>query len=70
MNKNNSLKNKRIAMIATDGFEQSELLQPKQKLAALGAEVDVVSTITIKKFVVGMSISGAIKLKSINKLAT
>lgn len=43
MNNNNSLKNKKLAMIATDGFEQSELLQPKQSLTALGAEVDVLS---------------------------
>jgi len=43
MNDDNSLKNKKIAMIATDGFEQSELLQPKQNLAALGAEIDVLS---------------------------
>jgi protease I len=37
------LKGKRIAILATDGFEQSELLEPKKALEAAGAEVDVVS---------------------------
>ena len=34
---------KRILIIATDGFEQSELEVPQKKLAALGAKVDVAS---------------------------
>lgn len=37
------LSGKRILIIATDGFEQSELEVPKKKLAALGATVDVAS---------------------------
>lgn len=36
-----SLTGKRILIIATDGFEQSELEVPQAKLAALGAAVDV-----------------------------
>lgn len=43
MTHNNSLKNKKIAIIATDGFEQSELLQPQESLISLGAKIDVVS---------------------------
>jgi protease I len=37
------LTNKRVAIVATDGFEQSELLEPKKALEAAGACVDVVS---------------------------
>jgi protease I len=37
------LDGKRIAIMATDGFEQVELLKPKQALEAEGAEVDVVA---------------------------
>jgi protease I len=37
------LSTKRIAIVATDGFEQSELLEPKKALEAAGAKVDVVS---------------------------
>jgi protease I len=37
------LTNKRVAIVATDGFEQSELLEPKKALEAAGARVDVVS---------------------------
>ncbi len=37
------LQGKRIAMIATDGFEQSELEQPKKYLEGEGAEVHVIS---------------------------
>jgi protease I len=39
----NSLTNKKIAIIATDGFEQSELIQPQESLIALGAHIDVIS---------------------------
>jgi protease I len=38
-----SLKGKRIAILATDGFEQSELLEPQRRLQEAEAEVDVVS---------------------------
>jgi protease I len=34
---------KRIAVLATNGFEQSELEVPRDKLKAAGAKVDVVS---------------------------
>jgi protease I len=37
------LSSKRIAILATDGFEQSELIQPQRALEAAGATVDVVS---------------------------
>jgi protease I len=37
------LSTKRVAIVATDGFEQSELLEPKKALEAAGAKVDVVS---------------------------
>ncbi len=40
---NGPLAGKRIAMLAVDGFEQSELLQPRTALAEAGAEVVVVS---------------------------
>ena len=37
------LRNVSVAILATDGFEQAELLQPKQDLEAAGATVHVVS---------------------------
>ena len=37
------LSKKRVAIVATDGFEQSELLEPKRALEAAGARVDVIS---------------------------
>lgn len=37
------LKGKRVAILATNGFEQSELLEPKKALETAGAKVDVVS---------------------------
>lgn len=37
------LQNKKVAIIATNGFEQSELLEPKQSLEHQGATVDVIS---------------------------
>ena len=40
---NNQLQGKKIAILATDGFEQSELFKPKQALEEAGAEVSVVS---------------------------
>jgi protease I len=39
----NELAGKRIAILATDGFEQSELTVPLDALRNLGAEVDVVA---------------------------
>jgi protease I len=38
-----NLAGKRIAILATDGFEQSELLEPRDALAAAGATIDIVS---------------------------
>lgn len=38
-----TLRGKRIAMLATDGFEQVELTEPKKALEQAGAVVDVVS---------------------------
>ncbi|MFI4874526.1 MAG: type 1 glutamine amidotransferase domain-containing protein [Blastopirellula sp. JB062] len=38
-----SLKGKRIAILATDGFEQVELTQPMEALRAAGAEVELIS---------------------------
>jgi protease I len=38
-----NLKGKHVAIVATDGFEQSELTQPLDALRAAGARVDVVS---------------------------
>ena len=37
------LTGKKIAILATDGFEQSELLEPKKALQEQGAEVKIVS---------------------------
>ncbi len=37
------LKGKYVAILATDGFEQSELERPRQALLDAGAEVDIVS---------------------------
>jgi protease I len=37
------LKGIKVAILATDGFEQSELLEPKQALEDAGAEVSIVS---------------------------
>lgn len=37
------LDGKRIAILATDGFEQSELLEPRKALANAGAKVEVVA---------------------------
>jgi protease I len=38
-----NLAGKKIAILATSGFEQSELIKPKAMLAEQGAEVDVLS---------------------------
>ena len=37
------LKDRRIAILATNGFEQSELVEPKKALSRAGARVDVVA---------------------------
>lgn len=37
------LKGKKIAILATDGFEQSELLSPQSALLEAGADIEVVS---------------------------
>lgn len=39
----NTLKGKRIAIVATDGFEQSELLKPRKALEAEGAKVEIIA---------------------------
>ena len=39
----NSLQGKTIAILATDGFEQSELIKPKEALEEAGARTQVVS---------------------------
>lgn len=38
-----NLSGKRIAILATNGFEQSELIEPRDRLRAAGATVDVVA---------------------------
>ena len=37
------LRNKRVAALVDNGFEQSELVEPKKALEAAGAKVDIVS---------------------------
>jgi protease I len=39
----NELRNKRVAVLVENGFEQAELIEPKKALEAAGAKVDVVS---------------------------
>jgi protease I len=39
----NELRNKRVAALVDNGFEQSELLEPRKALEAAGARVDIVS---------------------------
>ena len=41
--KNGILSGKKVAILATHGFEQSELFDPKDALESAGAEVDVIS---------------------------
>lgn len=40
---NNELRGKRVAILATNGFEESELISPKEALEREGAKVDVVA---------------------------
>src|SRR5262245_2363872 len=42
------LRNKRIAALVDDGFEESELIEPKRALEAAGAKVDIVSSQTFR----------------------
>lgn len=42
-NGNGRLSGRRVAILATDGFEHSELLEPKKALEEAGAQVDIVS---------------------------
>lgn len=37
------LRNTKIAILATDGFEQSELLEPQKRLSDAGADVTIIS---------------------------
>jgi protease I len=39
----NELRNKRVAALVENGFEQSELVEPKKALEMAGAKVDIVS---------------------------
>jgi protease I len=41
---NGNLQGKKVAILATDGFEQSELLEPRKALDEAGATTQVVST--------------------------
>ena len=38
-----NLKNKRIAVLAADGYEQSELVEPVNALKENGAQVEIIS---------------------------
>src|SRR5438876_1102129 len=38
-----ALKNKRVAILATDGVEQAELLEPRKALEQAGAKTEVIS---------------------------
>jgi len=40
---NENLKGKKVAILVTDGFEQVDLLQPREALSKAGAETKVVS---------------------------
>ena len=40
---NTTLQGKKIAILVTDGFEQSELLEPRKALDQAGAKTQVVS---------------------------
>ena len=40
---NGNLQGKKVAILATDGFEQSELLEPRKALDEAGATTQVVS---------------------------
>jgi protease I len=38
-----NVKGQRVAIVATDGFERSELMEPKTRLAEAGAEIEVLA---------------------------
>jgi len=50
---NGNLKGKKVAILATDGFEQVELLEPRKALDEAGATTKVVSPANKKKKVKG-----------------
>jgi putative intracellular protease/amidase len=52
------LNGKKVAILSTDGFEQSELFEPKKALEAAGAEVVIVSLRRARSRV-GTKITGA-----------
>ena len=41
--KTHQLENRRVAILATDGFEESELFEPKKALENAGAKVNIIS---------------------------
>ena len=43
MSNTQNLKGKKIAILATNGFEQSELIRPRDMFVEQGADVDVLS---------------------------
>lgn len=43
MEKSYDLTGKKVAILATDGFEESELLEPRQALEDVGADINIVS---------------------------
>src|SRR5688572_22920150 len=43
MKQNKMLEGKSFAVLAVDGFEESELLQPREALETCGADVDIIS---------------------------
>jgi protease I len=58
-----SLKGKRVAILATEGFEYAELTEPKKALEDAGAETQVVSP-KEGKLRVGTRATGAIRSRS------
>ena len=43
MNKNQNLSGKKVAILATDGFEESEMVKPRNALNKAGAETHLIS---------------------------
>ena len=43
MNQHNDLNGKKVAILATDGFEQAELVRPREALQKAGAQTHIVS---------------------------
>ena len=54
-----TLKGKRVAILATDGFEQVELTEPKKALEEAGAMTEVISLRSPEKSEAGNSKNGA-----------